>query len=118
MEGKEIPAMQIQTQNDDNIQIMAEISPMERILNTPGLVHLAEKIFDNVEYKPYNLKQPGQEVCYDINQSSRQILDDPKFWLENLKNFQKRTKKTGSMLFNQKMILRRKKPLYLIYNGI
>ena len=43
MEEKEIPATQIQTQNDDNIQIMAEISPMERILNTPGLVHLAEK---------------------------------------------------------------------------
>ena len=33
MEEKEILAIQIQSHNDDNNQIMAEISPMERILS-------------------------------------------------------------------------------------
>ena len=93
MEEKEILAIQIQSHNDDNIQIMAEISPMERILNTPGLVHLAEKIFDNLEYKPYNPKYAWPRACYDLNQSSRQILDDPKFWLRRFGQLSKENKK-------------------------
>ena len=59
MEEKDILTNQIQFCNDDNIQIRAEISPMEKILNTPGLVHLAEKIFDNVN-----------KVFFPLNSSS------------------------------------------------
>ena len=57
IEEKEIPAMQIECNNDNNIQSMAEISPMEKILNLPGLVHLAEKIFDNVNKVFFPLNQ-------------------------------------------------------------
>ena len=118
MEEKEILAIQIQSHNDDNIQIMAEISPMERILNTPGLVHLAEKIFDNVEYKPYNLKQPGQEVCYDINQSSRQILDDPKFWLRKFEELSKENQKDWINVIQSENDSKKKKAIvsYLQWN--
>ena len=53
---------------------MAKVSPLEIILNTPGLVHLAENIFDNLDHE-------SLQVCRDINQSSKQILDNPMFWL-------------------------------------
>ena len=48
---------------------------MENIINIPGLQHLAEKVFLNLEHK--DLK-----VCGKINQSSKQILAHPKFWLK------------------------------------
>ena len=38
---------QIQSKNDE-IQSKVEVSPLEKILNNPGLVHLAENIFDNL----------------------------------------------------------------------
>ena len=37
-------------------------SPMEKILNNPGLVHLAENIFGNFDAEKLN-------VCKQINQS-------------------------------------------------
>ena len=43
---------------------------MEKILNNPGLQHLAEKVFSNLE------------VCAMINQLSKQILENPIFWLK------------------------------------
>ena len=51
-----------------------EITPMEKILNNPGLQHLAKTIFWNLDFE--NL-----EVCREINQSSKEILDNPMFWL-------------------------------------
>ena len=48
---------------------------MEKIINNPGLQHLAEKVF-------LNLEQEDLEVCAMINQSSKQILDNPIFWLK------------------------------------
>ena len=48
---------------------------MEKIINIPGLQHLAEKVF-------LNLEQEDLEVCAMINQSSKQILDNPIFWLK------------------------------------
>ena len=51
-----------------------EITPMEKILNNPGLQHLAETIF-------WNLDCENLEVCREINQSSKEILDNPMFWL-------------------------------------
>ena len=48
---------------------------MEKIINNPGLQHLAEKVFSNLELKDL-------EVCAMINQLSKQILDNPTFWLK------------------------------------
>ena len=54
---------QIQSKNED-IQSNAEVSPLEKILNNPGLEHLAENIFDNLDFEDI-------KVCRDINQSSQ-----------------------------------------------
>ena len=51
-----------------------EITPMEKILNNPGLQHLAKTIF-------WNLDCENLEVCREINESSKEILDNPMFWL-------------------------------------
>ena len=48
---------------------------MEKIINNPGLQHLAEKVFSNLELKDL-------EVCAMINQLSKQILENPIFWLK------------------------------------
>ena len=50
-------------------------SPMEKILNNPGLVDLAENIFGNFDTEKLN-------VCKQINQSSKQVLANPNFWLK------------------------------------
>ena len=42
----------------------------EKILSNPGLQHLAENIFWNLDYEDW-------EVCRGINQSSKRILDNP-----------------------------------------
>ena len=60
--------------NNGNSQSMAKISTMMNILNNPGLAHLAENIFWNLDYDTL-------EVCRNINQSSKQILNNPSFWL-------------------------------------
>ena len=41
---------------------------LEKILNIPGLQHLAEKIFDNLNFEHL-------AICRRINESSKQILD-------------------------------------------
>ena len=53
------------------------------ILNNPGLQHLAENIFLNLEFEHL-------QMCQLLNQSSKQILDgpmfqDPMFWLKQFK---------------------------------
>ena len=50
---------------------------MEKIINNPGLQHLAENIFLNLNYS--DLKK-----CQLINQSTSQILDNPMFWIKEL----------------------------------
>merc|ERR1711953_1486229 len=60
------------------IQSKTIVSPLEKILNNPGLAHLAENIFGN-------LTDEDAEICRDINQSSKQILDNPMFWLSKFK---------------------------------
>ena len=50
------------------------LSPMEKLLKNPGLVHLAENIFNN-------LSDEAMEICRYINQSSREILNNINFWL-------------------------------------
>ena len=44
-------------------------------INIPGLQHLAENIF-------FNLKKEKLEDCRLINESAKEILDDPTFWLK------------------------------------
>ena len=48
---------------------------MEKIINNTGFQHLVEKVF-------LNLKHQELEICAVINQSSKQILDNPMFWLK------------------------------------
>ena len=59
---------------------------MDTILNTPGLLHLAEKIFDN-------LADEDTKICRNVNESSKQILDDPIFWLRKFKSLSKENRK-------------------------
>ena len=51
---------------------------MEKIISNPGLQHLCEKVFLNLNVE--DLKIYGQ-----INQSCKQILEEPKFWLKKFK---------------------------------
>ena len=62
------------------------VSPLEKILKNPGLVHLAENIFDNLCHE-------DMEVYRDINQSSREIFDNPMFWLRKFGNLSKENQK-------------------------
>ena len=63
-----------------------EISLMEKILKTPGLVHLAENIFNN-------LSDEAVKICRCINQSSMEILDNISFWLRKFGNLSKENQK-------------------------
>ena len=62
----------------------------EKILNNPGLQHLAENIFGNLNLEDL-------EVCQEINQSSKQILDNqmdkPMFLLSKFSGLSKETQK-------------------------
>ena len=61
-------------------------SPMEQILENPGLLHLAENIFSN-------LNDADVEICRNINQISKEILDNPMFWLRKFRNLSQKNKK-------------------------
>ena len=50
---------------------------MEEIINTPGLQHLAESIYLNLDYA-------ALKKCQFINQSTSKILNNPIFWIEEL----------------------------------
>ena len=41
-QGKDILVTQEVQSNNDNIQIKIKVNPLEKILNNPGLVHLAK----------------------------------------------------------------------------
>ena len=63
---------------------------LEKILNNPGLQHLAENIFDNLNFEDL-------VVCQEINQSSKEILeylmDKPIFLLTKFRNLSKENEK-------------------------
>ena len=61
-------------------------SKMEKIISNPGLQHLAEEVF-------WNLDIQDLYVCTQINQSCKQILENPLFWLKKLKNLSKENQK-------------------------
>ena len=54
---------------------MTNISTLAKVINNPGLHHLAEEIF-------WNLNSENLENCEKINQSANQILQRPLFWLK------------------------------------
>ena len=60
--------------NYNRQDMISETSLMEKILDNPGVVHLAENIFGN-------LYDENLEVCVQINQSSKQIVTNPIFYL-------------------------------------
>ena len=55
---------------------------MEKIINNPGLQHLAENVFWNLDVE--NLKQ-----CAQINYSCKQILQNPLFCLRKFNGLSK-----------------------------
>ena len=59
---------------------------METIFNNPGLQHLAEKVFRNLNIE--DLK-----MCSQINQSCKQILENPMFWLNKFGELSKENQK-------------------------
>ena len=61
---------------------MAEVCPLEKILNNPGFQHVAEIIFGNLDLDHL-------EVCGQINESSKQILANPMFWIRKFEDLSK-----------------------------
>ena len=60
-------------------------SKMEKIINNPGLQHLAEKIF-------WDLDIEHLKICEQINESSRQILDNAMFWIKKIVGLSKKNR--------------------------
>ena len=59
---------------------------METIINNPGLQHLAEKVF-------WNLDVEDLKICAQINQSCKQILQNPIFCLRKFEHLSKENRK-------------------------
>ena len=59
---------------------------METIINNPGLQHLAEDVFWNLGVEDLNM-------CAQINQSCKQILEDAMFWLRKFGGLSKESQK-------------------------
>ena len=51
---------------------------MDQILNNPGLQHLAENVF-------WNLDVEVLKICAQINQTTKNILEDAFFWLKKFR---------------------------------
>ena len=58
---------------------------MEKIISNPGLKHLAEKVF-------WNLDDEDLRICVQINQSCQQILQHPIFCLRKFKGVSKKNR--------------------------
>ena len=52
---------------------------MEKIITIPGLQHLAEKVFLDLDVQDLNM-------CAQINQSCKQILESPIFWMKKFRS--------------------------------
>ena len=72
-----------------NIKSNENCETLEKILNIPGLYHLAENIFGNLNVKDL-------EVSREINKSSKQLMDDPMFWLRKFRHLSKENQKEPS----------------------
>ena len=54
---------------------LAPISNLEEIINRPGLQHIAEEIFLNLDFRDIM-------ACTEINKSCEEIIENPIFWLK------------------------------------
>ena len=72
---------------------------MEKILNNPGLQHLAENVL-------MNLNVEDLKIVAQINQFCKQILQNPIFCLRKFEGLSKETQKNWI------------KVIHIIYNGI
>ena len=59
---------------------------MEKIIRNPGLQHLAEKVF-------WNLNAEDLKNCAQINQTCKQILQNPIFCLKKFEGLSKQNRK-------------------------
>ena len=59
---------------------------MEKIVSNPGLQHLAEEVFWNLDIQDLN-------TCTQINQSCKQILENPEFWLKKFRSLSRKNQK-------------------------
>ena len=59
---------------------------MEKIIRNPGLQHLAEKVF-------WNLDVDDLKICAQINQSCEQMLQNPIFCLSKFENLSKKNQR-------------------------
>ena len=48
---------------------------MDQVTKVPGLKHIAENIYLNLDFDHI-------QICQQINQSSKEIIDTPLFWLK------------------------------------
>ena len=59
---------------------------MEKIISNAGLQYLSEKVF-------WNLDVDILKICSQINQSCKQMLENPIFWLKNFRSLSKKNQK-------------------------
>ena len=90
-------------------------STLEKILNNPGLQHLAENIFNNLNFEHL-------EVCRRINKASKQILDcqmeKPMFMLKKFRRLSKENQNKWIKLIESTKDFEKKKDItvYLEWN--
>ena len=75
----------------DETMFIDNDSVLENFMKSPGLQHLAEKIFVDLDYQVL-------EACGKVNKTFQQFLDDPMFWLKRFVrkgDFQRKIKMTG-----------------------
>ena len=66
---------------------------METIVTNPGLQHLVEEIFLNLDTRYL-------KICVLINQFSKQTLENPLFWLKKFRKLSKENQKDWIKVFN------------------
>ena len=85
------------------------VATLETIINNPGFQHVAEEIFGN-------LNDNSLENCQQLNESSKQILEDPLFWLKKFVrggNLSKKNQKEWTKLIQAKKNTDKEKPILL-----
>ena len=91
---------------NDESQGMDKVSPLERILNNPGFVDLAENIFGNLDSEK-------QETYEQINQSSKQILENATLWLRKFKGLSKKNQEDWTKVIQSKKNSEKEKSIIL-----
>ena len=85
---------------------------MEKIINNPGLQHLVENFF-------FKLNVEDLKICAEINQSSKQILENPMFWLRKFEDrLSKENQNEWMKIIQSSENSKKKKLLHFILNGI